>query len=205
MARLLAAEVADFLQDSVDRTGAAAFMAAGGRTPVATYAFLRKMPINWSDISVTLTDQECVDPASLRHDERGLRESLLRDAAASAHWVPLRSSTPPSSGDEIVLLGMGVDGHVASLFPGNPSLESGLKLNGGRRFVEVPASAAGPAQPQISVALDAIAAARRVILVTTGAEKRRTLERAMEGSDVLELPVRAVLQHAASLIVAWAP
>lgn len=220
MARLVAAEIADTLEDAVTRHGEAVLIAAGGRTPVGVYHALARAPISWSQVGVTLTDERWAGPCSPDSNERMIRRALLRDAAAAARFLPLKSdAASPEEGAvrvdrtlqtlrrpaDVVLLGMGEDGHVASLFPGSPALDEGLEPTGRRQCMAVPAGASPPGLPRMSLTMAALARAGRVLLLFTGQEKRRTYERALEAGDPREMPVRAILRHARCLRVVWAP
>jgi 6-phosphogluconolactonase len=106
----------------------------------------------------------------------------------------------------MVLLGMGDDGHVASLFPGNPALVEGLRP-GAPVCLAAPAGAGGapPPQPRLTLSMSAITSARSVLLVIAGEGKRRALEQARAGTDPFEMPVRALLQARTPLRVLWTP
>ncbi len=96
---------------------------------------------------------------------------------------------------------MGEDGHIASLFPGNPALAEGLAGQG--LCLAVPAGEPAPPQPRISLTLSALLQTRLLLLLITGEAKRTALGRAADGEP---LPVRSVLrQERAPLRILWAP
>jgi 6-phosphogluconolactonase len=98
---------------------------------------------------------------------------------------------------DVMLLGMGADGHTASLFPGSPALQASLHGDGaGVQAVDAP-GARGSAE-RITLALPTILDSRFIALLITGEDKLETLARAQAGSDPLELPIRAILQQAAT-------
>ncbi|NBU28151.1 MAG: hypothetical protein EBS42_08060, partial [Caulobacteraceae bacterium] len=147
-------------------------------------------------------------------------DGLLRHQAAEATFLPLpRDPPPPTVGprrqlglpasaqwtDDLILLGMGEDGHVASLFAGGPASGEGLQIDGDKRCVSVPASRSSSAHPCVSLTLSSIAGARRVILAITGRAKRRTIERALSDDRSQAMPVSAVLRYARNMSVVWAP
>ncbi len=212
-AAILAAEIAAALRGP----GRASFAATGGSTPAPAYRELANAPLDWSRVDVTLTDERWVDPDSDESNARMVRESLLAGRAAAARLTPLWSAAPsPKKAAEAaeaavsvllpfsaVLLGMGEDGHVASLFPGSPALAAGLDPSGARLCLGVPAARPAPVQPRISLTLGALLQTRLLLLLVAGPDKRRTLESALAGAD---MPVRAVLQQdRAPVRILWSP
>ena len=94
---------------------------------------------------------------------------------------------------DLVLLGMGDDGHFASLFPGTPRLAELLSLDNAERVVAVPPpTTANPAIERISLTLAEIRRSERVVLVLQGAPKLEVLKRAWQSADALQTPVFAL-------------
>jgi 6-phosphogluconolactonase len=223
-ATALAEHAAAVIRDELDqRLSAGAdhvtFVATGGSTPIATYEALRGEPWrgSWAKVRITLSDERWVPPTSPDSNERMLRRHLLGGPASAATFTPLWGPEPtPQDGAaraeaaiarlmpfDVVLLGMGDDGHFGSLFPGNPVLAEGLDPNGEKFCIGVPAGAPAPPQPRISLTLRAFLASRQIILLVTGETKRRRIEEARAGAD---LPVRALLlQEHTPVRILWAP
>jgi 6-phosphogluconolactonase len=147
-----------------------------------------------------------------------VREELLVGPAAAASFVPLYDGSPGPEGGcgacerriaqllpfDVVVLGMGDDGHIASLFPGAPGLVAALDPTG-ERFCG-PARAPATGSPRLSLLAPALFLAQRVYLLIASAEKRVVYRRALAGADPNELPVAALLEHATKrLEVYWAP
>jgi 6-phosphogluconolactonase len=174
--------------------GAASLALAGGSTPVLVYRKLSQADLEWSKVTVTLTDERKVAPDHADSNERMLRQTLLIGPAAQAAFAPLDAIAPllPFDG---VLLGMGEDGHFASLFPGSSALGAGL--TGDAPTIEVPIGEPAPVQPRCSLTLKALAGAGSIILLVTGAAKRAVLD------DVDGLPVAALIETAQPRIL-WA-
>ncbi|MET0293676.1 MAG: 6-phosphogluconolactonase [Phenylobacterium sp.] len=197
--------------------GRASLAATGGRSPAPVYQRLRTAPIDWARVVVTLTDERWTDPMGEHSNERLVREHLLTGAAGRAHLVPLWSQAagPDAAAQaaepllaalrpfDAVLLGMGEDGHIASLFPGSPVLAAGLDPNGARLALGVEEPHGAPPLARITLTLAALSAARSVVILISGSEKRAVVEAALAGE---ELPVRALLcQEAGPVRVLWAP
>ncbi len=211
----LAKGAADLIVEALRSGGR--FAASGGSTPAPIYENLRERDLDWSRIEVTLSDERWVAPTSPDSNERMLREHLLRGPAAEARFVPLNAHAEevdaaaaivepriaPLLPFDMALLGMGDDGHFASLFPGSPALKLGLDPEGDRLCIGVPAGAPMPPQPRISMTLRALMTSRTVLLLITGQTKRDVLERALGGAD---LPVGALLlQDRAPVHIYWSP
>ena len=214
--------VAELIAHALERRlaaegGRACFVATGGSTPAPVYDRLCDRPLDWSRVDITLSDERWVAPTSPDSNERMVREHLLQGRAASARLVPLNAHAPdvetaaaltepqvsPLAPFDVVLLGMGEDGHFASLFPGSPALAGGLDLAGERFCIGVPAGEPAPPQPRISLTLKAILASRLIVLLITGETKRAVLDQALGGAD---LPVRALLlQDRTPVHIYWSP
>ncbi|RUR32937.1 6-phosphogluconolactonase [Vreelandella andesensis] len=214
LAEQLAEAVFQALVDDLSRQERALLVVSGGSTPVPFFKALATKSLPWERIDITLADERWVDEQSNDSNARLVRENLLQGAAANANFVPLTSdaSTPEEGVEEVakrtaslpwpasvVILGMGGDGHTASLFP--DSLELGLALSTDEPLVAVRT----PSQPQPRITFSAgrLHQAHRHILHITGDDKRSVLANAMQGDDVLKLPIRAFLS--CPLAIYWAP
>lgn len=213
------AAIAAALDEGVRERGHASLAGAGGRTPGETYAWLSTADLPWDKVVVTLTDERWVDPDSPDSNEALLRDTLFQDKAAAARLLPLWSAaaTPQDAAQaaglilaeqlpfDAVLLGMGEDGHFASLFPGSPALAEGLDPAGGRVALDVPAGEPMPPQPRISLTLSALLQSRLILLLITGERKLQVLEDAAS-SGASGLPISTLLaQTGAPLRILWAP
>jgi 6-phosphogluconolactonase len=197
--------VADALSDALAHRGRASLVATGGRSPGPVYDRLKDAPIDWARVLVTLSDDRCVaetDPAS----NAGLvRSRLLRGAAARAHFLPLW----PADEDAIsalrpfdaVMLGMGEDGHVASLIPGDPGLADALMTQDLLR--PVPEGLGAPPVGRITLTLAPLVEARQLFLLISGLTKRAVVEAALAGQDA---PVARLAASAGDrLRILWTP
>lgn len=210
LADAAAQAIAAGLEGGLRTRGRATLVATGGRSPGPVFDRLKDAALDWARIDVTLSDERCVaedDPAS---NTRIVRERLLTGQAAAARLLPL---WPQSAAGELaailpfeaVMLGMGEDGHVASLIPGDPGLEDGLTTSDLTRLV--PAGLGKPPVARITLTLHALLQARAIFLLIAGETKRDVVQQALAGAD---LPVgRLVAQARASrdtaLRILWSP
>lgn len=207
MATALAGAVADALRGGLAARGTASLAVSGGRSPIPFLRALAEMSLDWSKVYVTLVDERWVDPGSPDSNEGTVRRHLLREAAGSACLVPLKSETSslergvvdargrtaglPQPFDAVVL-GMGEDGHTASLFPGAVGLAEALDPAGGQRLAGIYPPLAP--HPRITWTLAALLETRHLLLQAGGATKRAVLEAAAV-ADPLAMPVAAFLRQ----------
>ena len=187
--------------------GRASLVATGGRSPGPVFDRLAASDaVDWTRVVVTLSDERCVAPDDPASNAKAVRERLLTGRASKAHLVPLWPEPETAAlaalrPFDAVMLGMGEDGHIASLIPGDPGLEDGLTTSDLTR--PVPAGLGKPPVPRITLSLQALLNARAIFLLIAGEAKRGVVERALAGED---LPVgRLVSQSRARLRIFWTP
>ena len=200
-ARALAAAIAARLREAIAARGGAGLAVPGGATPRKFLEALAQQKLDWARASVTLTDERLVPADDVRSNERMLREVLI--APTQARFVPLQSELPRPF--DAVVLGMGTDGHCASLFADGDNIAAAL-----RDDTDVPVmSMRSPSVPEarLTLTLSALVATRALFVLIRGAEKRRTLESALRGVEPFaQAPIRAVLEHApVAPQVYWCP
>jgi 6-phosphogluconolactonase len=203
----------------VSGPGEKRLVVTGGRTPGPVYDRLAAMDLGWDRVTVTLSDERFVDPASPDSNERLARQRLLQGPAAAARFVPLKGPGPTPADDaaaaepkirrllpfDAVLLGMGEDGHIASLFPGAPDLAAALDPDGARLVVGVETAGLPPYLPRISLTARTLLDARLVVLLVGGAGKRALIERVLE-DPAFAPPVSTLLRQTRTPVrVLWSP
>jgi 6-phosphogluconolactonase len=208
MAEAAAEEAEAVLSAALAERGRASLVATGGSTPGPLYDRLAQAALDWRRIVVTLSDERWVDPSSPDSNERLVRARLLQGPASDATFVPWKGDGSPEEDAaraaaalaqaprpfDLVILGMGEDGHIASLFPGSLALARGLDLADQELCIPIPAGdGVAPAQPRLSLTLAALKSAGRVILLFSGRRKFDVLERALQRPDPYLYPVCGIL------------
>ncbi len=200
----MARTIARLLTQAIMARGVATIALSGGRSPRAMLEALRHQSLDWRKVIVTLVDERWVAPDHADSNERLIRETLLQGLAAAARFVPMKNdATDPYAGQaaceaamtalprpfDIILLGMGEDGHSASLFPGAAELDEGLTTPALTIAVTPPAAP----HPRLSLSLRAILNSRLILLQIGGAAKEAVYRKALAGGPVEDMPVRAAL------------
>lgn len=195
-----AALVTGALSARLSRQAEASLVVSGGRTPAASLSRLAATPLDWDRVAVTLTDERCVPVDDDASNERMVRQRLLRDKAAGARFARLDDDGLASLPRPFAcsLIGMGEDGHFASLFPDMDGLDAALDLDGPAGCVPV-RTAASP-HGRVSMTLALLAQSDLLLLLAFGEAKLAVLE------EPDGLPAAALLrQRRAPLQVIWAP
>lgn len=219
LVRALSGEIQVDLAEAIAARGVASLVVSGGTTPAALFDELSRESLDWKNVWVTLTDERWVDPAGDASNEKLARTRLLQANASSAHFVPLKNpAATPEAGVEwawraltrmprpydVVVLGMGLDGHIASLPPNSLGLPRALDAAAAPACVAMHSLA--PPHARISQNLAALLDSRRIVLLFTGEEKWAQYQRAKTSGSANELPVRAVLhQRVTPVDVYWSP
>jgi 6-phosphogluconolactonase len=206
-----AAEVAALLVDASAAGGQ--LVLTGGSSPRTAYEIAAQRAPDWSGAAVWMSDERCVPPhhpdsnfgmieAALLSRLTGAPEvhrmqgELGDDAGAGAYEAELRERLGNEPRFDLVLLGIGPDGHTASLFPGKPEVEERSRL-----VIGVPTAGMEPQIPRISLTLPAINAARSVVFLVTGASKAQAVARVFGSEPDLSAPAARVAPTAGSLTV----
>ncbi len=205
-AQALADSVSGALAAALAMRTHASLVVSGGRSPIGFFQCLRDAELAWSRVWITLADERWVPEDHPDSNAALVRRHLLQGAAAAARFVPLwnGAATPVAAIAErtaalaqlpqpfdVVVLGMGEDGHTASLFPGAPGLAAALDPAGTALLAAIDPPAAP--HPRLSLTLKALLGCRHIHLPLAGASKRAVYARALAQCDPLQLPISSVL------------
>jgi 6-phosphogluconolactonase len=213
----IAARLAETLAVALSETGRALFAGAGGRTPAPIYARLSQAELDWSQVTATLVDERYVPEASPDSNAAAMKRDLITGPASAATFVPLY--TPQVTVDraaavaaqalagarlDAVLLGMGEDGHICSMFPESPTLRTLLTPTLAPTVLGVPHGRDGmaPTIERLSLNLPYLIQARRVVLALRGAEKRAVFEHEATGDPAIQ-PIAAMIAANVPLEIVW--
>jgi len=219
LALALAEAVADHLIEGIERRGVASLAVSGGSTPGKFFGALgKRKDVQWENVFVTLVDERWVPETSDRSNAGLVNERMLQGPAATARFIPLFTGgaepdaaaiartnalqqTVPMPFD-VVVLGMGNDGHTASFFPGGDTLAQALEGEGPALAIRAP----GAGEPRVTLTLRRLLDAAGLYLHIEGEEKEKVLELALGEGPVEDMPVRAVLRQTHTPVtVFWCP
>jgi 6-phosphogluconolactonase len=216
----LSQHIADALQHAIRDRGRALLAVSGGKSPITLFERLREQALDWSAITVILVDERCVPHEHADSNTALVRQHLLQGPATAASFVPFFDELPAGELNDdalsdlarrsnerlaelawpldVGILGMGEDGHTASLFPHAPGLEQALSSHNSVAWVR-PSTAP---HARLTLTLHALRSARELHLSIAGETKRAVLARAQAGI-VADHPVSYVLQAGGAPVHVW--
>ena len=202
----LAAQIAATLSEACAQRIRPSLVVSGGRTPAALFEKLSHKDIPWQKIAITLADERWVAADHAASNEKLVRATLLQNKAADAEFISLTTDhDTPEAGlqdvetrladipqpFDIVLLGMGDDGHTASLFPDAPELNAALQSENMCHPMHPP----NAKQARISLTASALLNSREIVVLIAGQKKLEVMRSALSGNDVMHMPVRFLFQQ----------
>jgi len=176
----LSESIANSLKNGIKINGSASFVVCGGKSPLPLYKCLSRIELDWSKISIYLGDDRVV---SSRHEDSNvnlIKKNLMINKAKNASFYALNSNTIQQINHlfDVVLLGLGSDGHFASLFPAQLNLNNAFDVNVPPDLILSEQPLGSPSYHRISMNLSLLLNTNRCILLVTNLEKRRIVERA---------------------------
>jgi len=212
-----AGRIAAALQKALATDKSASLVVSGGTTPTRCFRELSHLAIDWQRVTILPSDDRWVPAGHLDSNEKLIRETLLKSECARAGLLPFYA--PDVSVEQrarqldgeiralplpfaCTLLGMGTDGHFASLFPDADNLVEGLDLDSD--ILCLPVTTAASPHARISLTLAALARSTEIVLLFFGNEKRTIFEKARGGNGRYPL-TRLLRQKLAPVHIYWAP
>jgi 6-phosphogluconolactonase len=209
--------IVDALEHDIAKRGKASLLVSGGSTPIALFRQLRTMDLDWSRVMISLVDERFV--ADDHTDQNGamVRRELLQEDAAAATFFPLVLDASNADRNlglvqaalaefprpfSVVILGMGGDGHTASLFPESPQLDEGMRLDQSADLMMTDPMTAP--HRRITFTRRALLQTRRLMLHCYGKDKRAVLDSARILTTYRPYPIEGFLhQDMVGLEVYW--
>jgi len=202
----------------------ASLLVSGGSSPKPLYEQLSKQPLDWQRVSVALVDERWVDVDEPGSNQAFIADTLLRNRAAAASFVAMKSAEPTAEAAlasceqryqmlpapfDLTLLGMGPDGHTASLFPGAQGLPAAMDKHSNAlcaAIEAIPSEVTGALTERMSMSVYGLLQSRRLVLLISGELKLAVYQRACRSTDTALTPISALLQqNQVPVDVYWAP
>ncbi len=205
----LADKVANILALAVKEKGRASIAVSGGSTPKGFFSALSNKDLPWRDITITLADERWVGIESADSNTRLVHENLLQNKAINAKFFHLKQGdelTSETLSDlnlavkssllplDVLILGMGEDGHTASLFPCSEQIDEALASSTAPLLKVIPQTA--PYQ-RITFSFAYLKPSKHTFLHISGSNKKAVLQKALADTNIREMPIRAFLHDPA--------
>lgn len=220
MAAAVAGDIAFVIESAIDARGTAVIALAGGRTPIPIYAKLASTKLDWKRVTIIPGDERIVPLGDPLSNVTALAKNFLPKGARVVPIVPTAIADYKAAGRsadalmqdlhwplDLCLLGVGADGHAASIFPG-PDFDEAINGPKERRALGVmpdPMPLDAPV-PRVSLSLAAITAARALLIAIRGNEKRSVMEKAIRQGTSSPYPIgRALAGTELPVDIHWAP
>ena len=212
----LCQSIGEILTEAIRKRGRASMAVSGGSTPTPLFKEFSLLSIDWAKVDLTLVDDRWVDAKNSDSNELLVRTHLIKNKAAKVNFIPLKNDSKTAKEGQkiseemlrnitlpfdVVVLGMGSDGHTASLFPCSEELSEGMNLNNLNCLISTSPKTAP--YERLSLTARVIIDAKNIFLHLNGSSKLHTLESAMEHKDSSKMPIYTFLENGLSIY--WSP
>ena len=187
--------ISDRLNSSIENEGSASLVVSGGSSPIRIYEELSNIDISWSRVFLTLVDDRFVDPDHKDSNQKLLYNHFIKNKAKDIKFFPLTKNflkkTNFKKPFDITLLGMGEDGHFASLFPDMINDNDAFDLNESPKILITPPQG-NPYLPRITMNLSLIMKSINIVLLIKGKAKQDIFNKAKKDED---LPIHYLIKN----------
>jgi len=187
--------ISDRLNSSIENEGSASLVLSGGSSPISIYEELSNIDISWSKVFLTLVDDRLVEPDHRESNQKLLHNHFIKNKAQNINFFPLTenflSNTEFKKPFDITLLGMGEDGHFASLFPDMINNNEAFNLNESPKILITPHQG-NPYLPRITMNLCLIMKSINIVLLIKGKAKQDIFNKAKKDED---LPIHYLIKN----------
>lgn len=208
------------LQQALQQSGNALLLLSGGRTPLPFYTRLAQAPLDWQRLQLALVDERWLPVTHVNSNEGALRRCFAGNSIALQQLTGMYSGEAAPAGAvadcnaryaalrwpaTVAVLGMGGDGHTASLFPAARGLDNALTTQDYCAAIDaIPSAVTGSCTERMTLTLHALRQCSHLLLIITGDDKWNVYQHAKQQADK-SLPLSLVLQQAQSVEVFWSP
>lgn len=204
------------LKHELETHGTASLLLSGGSTPGPVYQSLSRAKLPWENVNVGLVDERWVDETDPGSNAALIRRTLLQNHARTAKFKPMKTQhgTPQDGQDtaealytdlvtdnSLAVIGMGTDGHICSWFPHSAGLDAAVDLENTHMVQAIKArksAATGDYLDRLTLTLSALKRCKKILLLTSGDEKRSVIEQAFESVNN-DLPLSYLLRAGTEL------
>lgn len=207
----LANQITIIINEAIVKNGQAIVAFSGGSTPLPLFHALQQQSIEWSKVIVTLVDERWVDEYDSLSNGAFIKKHLLShlpekplfldlyrgaasvDASLKIVWTEYCKTlaVDDTVRFDVVILGMGGDGHTASFFPDAPNISNLVDLNSNEKLLSC--SSPSTQVPRITWSLPVLLNTNNLILHITGKDKQAVFDKALQTTDTMELPIRSFI------------
>ena len=212
----LSLSIGEILIEAIRKRGRASMAVSGGSTPISLFKNFSLLSIDWTKVDLTLVDDRWVSSKSDYSNELLVRTHLIKNKAAKVNFIPLKNDSKTAKEGQkiseeilrnitlpfdVIVLGMGNDGHTASLFSCSEEFSDAMDLNNLNKLISISPKTAS--YERISLTAKVIIESKNIFLHLNGSNKLHTLESAMELRDSSKMPIYAFLEK--GLNIYWSP
>jgi len=190
--------ISNKLKLAIDKKGTATFVVSGGTSPLKLFEDLSKIDLPWNKVQITLVDDRLVNKNHIHSNQKLINDHLLKNKAKLANFIPLSEKIIKSkiiiTPFDVNLLGMGEDGHFASLFPDMINDFNLFDLSADPNILII-TSHGDPFLPRITMNLSLILKSEFIVLLVKGSIKQKIIDQAKNDNS---LPIHYLLKSRAS-------